>query len=457
MTTASDWRCGELDLDVHRCRIMGIVNATPDSFSDGGLHFGERAAIDWGMQLLEDGADIIDVGGESTRPGFDEVGVAEELSRVVPVVEALANVGAMVSVDTRHPQVAQAALDAGACIINDVSGFEDPAMAGIASSSSCGLVIMHSSPAHFGAGRDVSNGSIRTVSQIFSSLSSRARALESAGVEPRRICLDPGTGFNGSHELDLEALQRFSELAHLGYPCMCAVSRKRVAGLVSGVRESSERDAVSMGIALAAVSAGARIVRVHDVRRMRQALDGFEACHGNSPRRRAIVALGANLGDRLAELEWALGQIDALPLTEVVSWSRAYETEPAYLEDQPRFANSVALVETRLHPRALLDALLQIEDRAGRVRIVANGSRCLDLDLAWMEGERSSSSRLRLPHPRMGERDFVLTPLADVLGSPEEVERFCKDQHIPLAARGERLGAVVGCLGELRIQKGVSG
>ena len=197
---------------------------------------------------------------------------------------------------------------------------------------------------------------------------------------------------------------------------------------------------------MAAVEAGARVVRVHDVAATAEALATFAACRGLVEPRRAFIALGANLGDRLAALRGAVSSIASLPLTSVVAASDVYDTEPAYLDGQPSFANAVLEVRTGLHPMALLEALLAVEAGAGRVRTVVNGPRPLDLDLLWIEGEAHAGARLTLPHPRMGEREFVLRPLADLVG---DVEGFCVGEGVAVAPAEGRLGRVTEDLGRL--------
>lgn len=481
------WRCGKATIDLRRTRIMGIVNVTPDSFSDGGTHASADEAIAWGMRLLDDGADLLDVGGESTRPGFSPVEPAEEAARIVPVVKALAGAGAVVSVDTRHAQVARAALDAGACVINDVSGFTDPSMVEVAARSDCGVVCMRAGTGSLDGGsaayaRDYfaplaenadraadgdgegSAGESRGagkmsddrdrlgrefVGGIAQWLLGQARMLEDAGVSRERICLDPGIGFGTTFEEDLAIQREMRGLSFQGYPVLCALSRKRSMGVVSGASPASERDAASLGAAFAAMTRGCRVLRVHDVAHTSEAFRAAEASWGKTGERRALVALGANLGDRMATLREALGAIDRLPLTRVTAASHAYDTEPAYLSDQPAYANAVVEIATELHPLALLPLLLGIEDAHGRVRSVANGPRTLDLDLLWMEGEIHAGARLTLPHPRIGERDFVLRPLEDVLGGDEGVERFCADNGIVLASASQRVGRVTADLGEI--------
>lgn len=426
---------------------MGVLNVTPDSFSDGGLHAAAEDAVAWGLRLLDEGADIVDVGGESTRPGFTPVSDDEEAARVVPVVEALAAAGALVSVDTRHAAVARAALAAGACIVNDVSGFEDPAMLEVAASSDCGVVAMHAAGG-FLTGEALVSDRVPADPGAFARhvegyLSGRIEALAAAGVDPARVCIDPGPGFGTTPDQDIAVQMAMARLAALGSPLLCAPSRKRFVGAIGGASPASRRDAATAGVCCAAALAGARIFRVHDVHTCAQALRGFEACIGLAAPRRAFVALGSNEGDRLAALSGAVRAIGGIAQTRVVATSRVYETEPAYFGDQDLFANAVVEVRTGLHPRALLEALLSVEDAAGRVRTFANGPRCLDVDLLWMEGERHAGTRLTLPHPLMGERDFVLVPLADLVG---DAEAFCTAQGVVPAPPSARVGRVTRVL-----------
>ncbi len=442
------WECGGTVLDLGRARVMGVVNVTPDSFSDGGAHDGAAEAVAWGMRLLDEGADILDVGGESTRPGFTAVDPAQECDRVLPVIRELAAAGALVSVDTRHAEVAAAALGAGARIVNDVSGFSDPAMVEVVAAADCGCVLMHAAPGALGdvvAARHPREPEA-FVDDVEGFLLDRAHGLEAAGVASGRICLDAGPGFGTDARQDLAVQRATGRFSRLGYPYLCAVSRKRFVGALSGANPASRRDAASVGVALAAVESGARIVRVHNVAATAEALRTYEACRGNVEPRRALIALGANLGDRVVALRGAVESISSLPLTDVVGASNVYDTEPAYLDGQPSFANAVLEVRSGLHPVALLEALLAIEAQAGRVRTVANGPRPLDLDLLWMEGEVHAGARLTLPHPRIGEREFVLRPLGDLVGN---VGEFCAAVGVPVASPGARLGRVTEDLGGL--------
>ncbi len=264
------WRCGAHLLSLDRTLVMGIVNITPDSFSDGGVNFDPRSALLSAGAMVAAGADLVDVGGESTRPGSGEVPAAEELARVLPVVRDLAARGVAVSVDTRHATVAAGCVKAGATVINDVSGFSDPAMRALAASCDAGLVVMHM------------RGEPRTmqdephyddvVAEVAALLLAQAELLVAAGVDRERIALDPGIGFGKTTAHNLELLRRLDEIVALGYPVLVGASRKRFLGEITGVAEPRERLAGSIAAALAAVERGAGIVRVHDVAETVQAL-----------------------------------------------------------------------------------------------------------------------------------------------------------------------------------------
>lgn len=564
------WSCGNYTLRFDRPRIMGVLNVTPDSFSDGGENFDPEAAIAHGVAMLDAGADIIDVGGESTRPGFRPVDADEEARRVLPVVRALAQRGAIVSIDTRHVEVAKAAVRVGASIVNDVTGFTDPQMVEFVKSSTCGVIIVHAGevsdqPTHArtavqldttaaaymaerareaeeeaaaaksgrGSKRsrtrllgtpklsggfvqqqlpfaEMPNGSdagegaqtaeelvdaagsasagepgsgtvmtdeLATVMnraarqaqayvstsqlrrstlpdsapimrRIMGFLSDQARALMRAGVARERICIDPGAGFGKSTNEDIIIQRETAKMASLGYPLLCAVSRKRFVGAVSGVEEAADRDAATFGVCLGAIENGANIVRVHNVAGFAQFLNGFWSVARPQPRR-AFVALGSNKGQRLDNIRAARDLIAEIPLTCVSNCSRIYESEPAYEVRQAPFANAVVEIKTELAPTVLLDELLEIENRLGRNRTKSarpNGPRVIDCDLLWMDGETHGGDKLRLPHPKLGERDFVLVPLEDLMHDPA---RFFRYEGVPVLEPEERIGHVVGELGTL--------
>jgi dihydropteroate synthase len=274
------WRCGAHALPLTRALVMGIVNVTPDSFSDGGVNFDPRAAFVAAWAMSAAGADLIDVGGESTRPGSGEVAPAEELARVLPVVRDLAARGAVVSVDTRHATVASECVKAGAAVINDISGFSDPAMVALAASCDAGLVVMHmqgdpgtmQDEPHYG---DV-------VAEVSAYLLGQAASLEAAGVARERIALDPGIGFGKTTAHNLELLRRLDDIVALGYPVLVGASRKRFIGEITGVTEPRDRLAGSVAAALVAVEHGAAIVRVHDVAETVQALAIAQAVRGGT-------------------------------------------------------------------------------------------------------------------------------------------------------------------------------
>ena len=564
------WSCGSYTLTFDRPRIMGVLNVTPDSFSDGGEHFDPEAAIAHGVAMLDAGADIIDVGGESTRPGFRPVDADEEARRVLPVVRALAQRGAIVSIDTRHVEVAKAAVRVGASIVNDVTGFTDPQMVEFVKSSTCGVIIVHAGevsdqPTHArtavqldttaaaymaerareaeeeaaaaksgrgskrsrtrllgtpklsggfvqqqlpfaempngsdaGEGAQVAeelvdaagsasagepgSGAVMTdelatvmnraarqaqayvstsqlrrftlpdsapiMRRIMGFLSDQARALMRAGVARERICIDPGAGFGKSTNEDIIIQRETAKMASLGYPLLCAVSRKRFVGAVSGVEEAADRDAATFGVCLGAIENGANIVRVHNVAGFAQFLNGFWSVARPQPRR-AFVALGSNKGQRLDNIRAARDLIAEIPLTCVSNCSRIYESEPAYEVRQAPFANAVIEIKTELAPTVLLDELLEIENRLGRNRTKSarpNGPRVIDCDLLWMDGETHGGDKLRLPHPKLGERDFVLVPLEDLMHDPA---RFFRYEGVPVLEPEERIGHVVGELGAL--------
>lgn len=564
------WSCGNYTLTFDRPRIMGVLNVTPDSFSDGGEHFDPEAAIAHGVAMLDAGADIIDVGGESTRPGFRPVDADEEARRVLPVVRALAQRGAIVSIDTRHVEVAKAAVRVGASIVNDVTGFTDPQMVEFVKSSTCGVIIVHAGevsdqPTHArtavqldttaaaymaerareaeeeaaaaksgrgskrsrtrllgtpklsggfvqqqlpfaempngsdaGEGAQAAeelvdaagsasagepgSGAVMTdelaivmnraarqaqayvstsqlrrftlpdsapiMRRIMGFLSDQARALMRAGVACERICIDPGAGFGKSTNEDIIIQRETAKMASLGYPLLCAVSRKRFVGAVSGVEEAADRDAATFGVCLGAIENGANIVRVHNVAGFAQFLNGFWSVARPQPRR-AFVALGSNKGQRLDNIRAARDLIAEIPLTCVSNCSRIYESEPAYEVRQAPFANAVIEIKTELAPTVLLDELLEIENRLGRNRTKSarpNGPRVIDCDLLWMDGETHGGDKLRLPHPKLGERDFVLVPLEDLMHDPA---RFFRYEGVPVLEPEERIGHVVGELGTL--------
>ena len=283
--------------------------------------------------------------------------------------------------------------------------------------------------------------------RVMGFLGDQARELMRAGVARERICVDPGPGFGKLADEDVVIQRATAKMASMGYPVLCAVSRKRFVGAVSGVHEAARRDAATAGVCMAAVEAGARILRVHDVATAAQVLDGYWSIAHPDPRR-AFVALGSNVGDRLGNLARACSLINDIPLTCVTAVSHAYQSEPAY-GIESAVSNAVAEIRTELAPLVLLDALLGVEQELGRTRPAGphgHAPRTIDCDLVWMEGETHAGERLRLPHPGLGERDFVLTPMEDLLHDPA---RFLSHAGVRVLPREERVGFVETDLGEI--------
>ena len=258
------WQTTRFLIPLHRPQVMGIVNATPDSFSDGGLHADADAAKRHCDRLLLEGADILDIGGESTRPGAHQPKPAEELARVLPVLRHAVTLGLPVSVDTSRPEVMQAALDLRVDIINDVRALGRPgALAVVAAHPTCGVCLMHmqgepgtmqQAPGYVGDGVD----------QVAAWLRQRLAEVQAAGVSLQRITLDPGIGFGKTAEHNWALLRRQAELLALGQPLLVGWSRKSSLGALTG-RLVQDRLVASVAAALASVQRGARIVRVHDV------------------------------------------------------------------------------------------------------------------------------------------------------------------------------------------------
>ena len=269
------WQTARFAIDLRRPQVMGIVNATPDSFSDGGQHASTRAALRHCEQLLKDGADILDIGGESTRPGSPAVPLALELARVLPVVREAVGLGVPVSVDTYKPEVMQAVLDLGADIINDIWALRQPgAAAVVAAHPRCGVCLMHMH-------RDPQTMQVApmdgdAVTQMLSFLELSALDLQALGVEKTRIVLDPGIGFGKTVAQNFALLARQSQLLAAGYPVLAGWSRKSSLGTVTGL-PVDERMVPSVVAAVLAVERGASIVRVHDVRETVAALAVWQA------------------------------------------------------------------------------------------------------------------------------------------------------------------------------------
>ncbi|MCE5229400.1 dihydropteroate synthase [bacterium] len=260
------WQLIDRSYDLsRRVLVMGIVNVTPDSFSDGGKFFDIERAADHALELIAQGADILDIGGESTRPGSDAVSVEEELRRVVPVIERLAGkIQVPISIDTMKAEVARQAVAAGAQIINDVTALRgDPKMAGVAGETKAAVVLMHMIGTPKTMQQEPRYGDV--VTEVGEFLRERMQAAEAAGIERERIALDPGIGFGKTLEHNVELFRRMGELAALGRPLLIGPSRKAFLGKLLGGAPPEERLEGTIAAVVASICAGARIVRVHDV------------------------------------------------------------------------------------------------------------------------------------------------------------------------------------------------
>ncbi len=267
-------RCGRFAFDLARPHVMGILNVTPNSFSEDGRYFDLPQALAHGQQMIGDGADIIDVGGESTRPGAEPVPLEEELARVLPVVEGLAAANIPVSVDTRKPEVMRAALAAGAVMINDVTALAAPGAMQAVAASDAGVSLMHMQ----GEPRTMQAAPVYqdVVAEVRDFLLARAEACVAAGIARERIVLDPGYGFGKRLQHNLALLRALPVLVATGYPVLVGASRKSSLGEITG-RPVDQRLAASLAAAIAAVARGARILRVHDVRETVDALKVWRA------------------------------------------------------------------------------------------------------------------------------------------------------------------------------------
>jgi dihydropteroate synthase len=276
------WVIRDQRLSLGEPLVVGILNVTPDSFSDGGRYLDAAAAVDRARALVAEGAGMIDVGGESTRPGAVDVSASEEIARVVPVIRRrAAELEVPVSVDTRKAEVARAALEAGAAVVNDVTALRDPAMAGVVAGAGAGLVLMHM------------RGTPRTmqvdpryddvVAEVAAELGTALETAERAGIDPERVVVDPGIGFAKGFHHNLELLRGLEGLGRLGRPVMLGVSRKAFLGQILGGAPAEERAIATAAACVLGLQAGARIFRVHDVKVVREALLVAEAIRTATP------------------------------------------------------------------------------------------------------------------------------------------------------------------------------
>jgi dihydropteroate synthase len=265
---------GRFSFDLKRPLVMGVVNVTPDSFSDGGKFLDAKAAIAQGRKLAEEGADLLDIGGESSRPGALPVSLAQEMDRILPVLQELKSLDKPLSVDTRRPEVMRAALAAGASMINDIDALTAPGALEAVAKAQCAVCLMHKQGEPATMQQDPHYDDV--VREVSAFLLERVTACEKAGVATNRIVIDPGFGFGKTVEHNLQLLRRMKALVDLGVPVLAGLSRKSTLGKLTG-RPVGERLAGSLAMALLALQGGATILRVHDVKETRDVIAVWEA------------------------------------------------------------------------------------------------------------------------------------------------------------------------------------
>lgn len=268
-------QCGRLSLDLSQAQVMGILNVTPDSFSDGGKHDQKDQAVAYAKQMIADGATVIDVGGESTRPGASVVEIAEEIRRVVPVVAELAKLNVIISIDTSQPEVIREAVKAGAHIWNDVRALTRPHALETAAELNIPVIIMHmrgepTTMNHLDQYEDVTQ-------EVIAELQQRVDDALQAGIHPKNIMIDPGFGFAKNAQQNLKLLNEFYRLNNMGYPILSALSRKRFIGEALGGADANHRAVGSVAAHLLSIQQGACMVRTHDVKAMSDAIKVWQA------------------------------------------------------------------------------------------------------------------------------------------------------------------------------------
>ncbi len=401
--------------------LMGIVNVTPDSFSDGGRCFDPAAATARAKGLAAEGAAIIDIGGESTRPGHSPVSAEAELRRVAPVLERLAReLDAPVSIDTSKAAVARDAARLGVSVINDVWGLQrDPGMADAVAETGSAVVVMHN--------REAVDAAVDILDDVERFLERSLRLAARAGIPFGRLLIDPGVGFGKTPEQNHACIWNLDRFRRLGAPVLVGLSRKSFIGRIVG-GAPDERLVGTLAADMIALMRGASVLRVHDVIEHKQALDVFRALataeRPPAPRKadgraEVVLGLGGNVGDKAAALRRALAALDDEPGIALTAVSRLYRTPPWGKTDQDWFVNACALARTELPPEALLDRVTAIEAALGRSPSERWGPRLIDIDIVAYGDVALRTDRLILPHSELFNRAFVLVPLAEI--APDRV------------------------------------
>ena len=398
-------------------QLMGILNVTPDSFSDGGRHFDLAAAVARAQAMIAEGAAIVDIGGESTRPGHVPVPEDEELRRVAPALGALAELDAPISIDTSKAAVAREAARLGACVINDVWGLQrDPGMADAVAETGSAVVVMHN--------REKADPAIDILDDVERFFERSLNLAARSGVPFGRILLDPGVGFGKTRQQNHSCIWNLDRFRRFGAPILVGLSRKSfIGGIIDA--EVDRRLPGTLAADTIALMRGASVLRVHDVAENRAALAVFMALKvaaaplsagepRDDGRARVVLALGGNVGDKVLSLRRALRAIAGEPGIELTAVSRFYRTPPWGKTDQDWFLNACALARTSLKPEALLERMKALEIELGRAPAERWGPRVIDIDLIAYGDIALKTERLTLPHPELFNRAFVLVPLAEI-------------------------------------------
>lgn len=399
--------------------IMGIINANEDSFYVGSRAGSVESALEKADQMIADGAAVLDIGGESTRPGSLPITAEEEIRRICPVIRAIREKypEILISADTYRASVAEAAIEAGADIINDITGLTgDPEMIPVCAKAHVPVVIMHSkgSPEHMQDDPQYDD----VVEEVYAFLKNQIDAAIAGGIHPQSIMTDIGIGFGKTYEHNITLLRNIRRFQELGTAHLVAVSRKTWIGKLlageNGTLPSEERLYGTIGSSVYAAMQGVEMVRVHDVKENVQAIRVFEELTKKTDLTKAVISIGSNMGDRRANLEQAVRMMNEKAGT-VLNCSEIIETKAYGYTDQDDFLNMAVLLETGLDPHELLDVLHEIENALGRVRVIHWGPRTIDLDIIFYGDRVLNDQDLTVPHPDYQNRDFVLIPLMNIV------------------------------------------
>lgn len=404
-------------------QIMGIINVTEDSFYAGSRVGSVEAALIRAEQMVRDGAVILDIGGESTRPGSLPVTPEEEVKKICPVIKEIRKKfpDILISADTYRASTAAAAIDAGADIINDVSGLKkDPDMIPLCAKTGVPVVIMHSKgdPEHMQDDPHYED----VVKEVYSFLQTQMQAAMDGGIPKEKIIIDVGIGFGKTLEHNMALLRNIGVFNSLDVPHLMAVSRKTWIGALiakdAAKLPSEERLYGTIASTIYAYIKKIELVRVHDVKENAQALYVFRKLMEKETfgegKEKAVIALGSNIGDRRAYLEQAIALMEERA-GHIVKRSSVIETKAYGYTDQADFLNMAILLETTLSPHGLLAVLHDIEAELDRTREVHWGPRTIDLDIIFYGDHVINDPELTIPHPDYSNRDFVLQPVKEIV------------------------------------------